>query len=202
VPLLALLLGVGAAALALAKESGSESHNQELTAAARVDDPVVGTAARAGTGDGSHLGRIEIPALGLDVALIQGVGLDGLAGGTAHYPATAMPCASGNVAVAGYRTTFERPFYGLNDLSPGDVVEFQSSTLRCEYLVSRSPFVVSRADPSVVADTPGLDTLTMTTSAPIGSATKSLVVRAEMLPGSLRLVSGAKSTLAPTGGAS
>jgi LPXTG-site transpeptidase (sortase) family protein len=200
--LLAVLLGLGATAVALAKGNGTMNRHQELVTAARIDEPVVGTSVQTGTGDGSSLGRIEIPALGLNVALVQGVDLETLAGGAGHYPATPAPCAPGNVAVAGYRTTFDRPFYGLNELSPGDIVQFQSSTLRCEYLVSRSPFVVSRSDPSVVVDTPGLDTLTMTTSAPTGSATQRLVVRAEMLPGSLRLASEAKSTLAPTDSAS
>lgn len=70
------------------------------------------------------LGTIEIPKLGLNVPLRQGVTLTTLDRGPGHWPGTALPGELGNVVVAGHRVTRTRPFRHIDKLVPGDQVIF------------------------------------------------------------------------------
>src|SRR5947207_3023326 len=54
---------------------------------------------RVGTGD--SLTRIRIPALGVDVVVVEGTSASALRAGAGHYPETPLPCEQGNVAIAG-----------------------------------------------------------------------------------------------------
>ncbi|HZU79988.1 MAG TPA: sortase, partial [Acidimicrobiales bacterium] len=85
-----------------------------------------------------------------------------------------------------HRTTFLHPFYDLNALHAGDVIDVSTPAVSCSYVVIGRPFAVSPKDTAVLADTPGQHILTLTTCTPIGSAAQRLVVRAVMLPASLR----------------
>jgi LPXTG-site transpeptidase (sortase) family protein len=161
-------------------------HEQQVLAA-QLDDPALGP---AGPASGAAVGRIVIPAIGLDMVVVQGTDAGALAKGPGHYPATPMPCTIGNAAIAGHRTTFLHPFYDLNHLRPGDLIELTTHTRSCTYAVSEPPFAVSPDDTAVVADTPGRYLLTLTTCNPIGSSAQRLVIRGAMVPSSLRVVSG------------
>ncbi|HEX9682414.1 MAG TPA: sortase, partial [Acidimicrobiales bacterium] len=72
--------------------------------------------------EGDSLTRIIIPALDVDVVVVEGVGASALRAGAGHYPKTALPCEVGNVAIAGHRTTYGRPFHNLDLLDPGDTI--------------------------------------------------------------------------------
>jgi sortase A len=75
---------------------------------------------------GDPVGRITIPAIGVDYISIQGVDLKWLKEGPGHFPQTPLPGQPGNVALAGHRTTYAAPFNRLDELRPGDEITFET----------------------------------------------------------------------------
>lgn len=183
-PALAVLCALGAAAaLCFPWLSDLYARHEQQVLGGQLDDPAFGS---GGSASGAAIGRIVIPAIGVDMVVVQGTDAAALAKGPGHYPDTPMPCSMGNVAIAGHRTTFLHPFYGLNHLKPGDLIELSTRTQTCNYTVSVPPFAVSPKDTAVVANTPGRYVLTLTTCNPIGSSAQRLVVESTMAPVSLR----------------
>ncbi|MDA8393591.1 MAG: sortase [Actinomycetota bacterium] len=165
-------------------------------------DVVGGAGAAAGTEGppvptGTAVAIIQIPSIGVDKAVVQGVGETSLQEGPGHYPGTPLPGQPGNAAIAGHRTTFGGPFYRLNALRPGDSIDVTTTAGSFRYLVARS-FVVLPSDVSVVAPTSG-NILTLTTCTPRFSAAERLVVQAR-LAGRTKASPG-WVTAAATGGA-
>lgn len=185
-PALAVLCAlVAGAALLFPTLSGLYTRHEQQILAGELDTPAVGAVAGA---SGDAVARVTIPAIALDMVVVQGTDASALAKGPGHYPASPMPCTEGNVAIAGHRTTFLHPFHDLNRLVPGDVIELRTRSLSCAYSVTTAPFAVSPRDSAVVADTPGRFGLTLTTCHPIGSSAERLIVQASLVPGSLRTV--------------
>jgi sortase A len=130
---------------------------------------------KIGTGD--SLTRIKIPDIGVDVVVVEGTTPSALRAGAGHYANTSLPCDVGNVAIAGHRTTFGKPFANLDRLKPGATIELDTPVGGCVYQVSKDPLVVSPNDLSVL-DASGDRTLTLTTCHPKGSAAQRLVIKA------------------------
>ena len=82
------------------------------------------------------IGRIEVPKLGLDVELHQGITLRNIDRGPSHWPGTALPGQNGNVVVMGHRVTRTRPFRHIDRLVPGDEVFFTVGGARTRYVVT------------------------------------------------------------------
>ena len=61
-----------------------------------------------------------IPALNVDTVVVEGTGATALRAGAGHYPNTPLPGEEGNVAIAGHRTTYGKPFANLDRLAVGD----------------------------------------------------------------------------------
>jgi sortase A len=127
---------------------------------------------------GDSLTRIRIPALDIDAVVVEGVTASALRAGAGHYPQTALPCDVGNVAIAGHRTTFGKPFADVDRLKPGDTIELVTPIGACVYKVSKNPEVVPPTAMSVLDPTAG-KTLTLTTCHPKGSAAQRLIIRGE-----------------------
>lgn len=125
------------------------------------------------------LGRIAIPAIGLNQVVLQGTSTGVLSAGPGHYPGTAMPGEAGNVAIAGHRTTWGRPFWALDALRPGDEVVLSTPRGRFRYRVDGES-VVDPTDTSVLTQAVAAPTLTLTTCTPRFSAAKRLVLRATL----------------------
>jgi len=134
---------------------------------------------RVATGD--SLTRIKIPAIGVDVVVVEGTSPSALRAGAGHYPQTPLPCEPGNVAVAGHRTTYGRPFSNLDRLRPGDEIRFETPIGTCVYEVDRAPFVIAPTDFSVLDQTANA-TVTLTTCHPKGSARQRLIVKGTLRP--------------------
>jgi sortase A len=132
-------------------------------------------------GIGDSLTRIVIPDLEVDVVVVEGTTASALRAGAGHYPNTPLPCEIGNVAIAGHRTTYGRPFHNVDLLEPGMEVILKTPIGSCTYEVSQEPFVVSPKQTEVVANTPDDATLTLTTCHPKGSARQRLIVKAQMV---------------------
>jgi len=174
------------AALCFPTLSNWYAASRQHALADRLDDPTVAGQVRSGVvGDGQPIGRISIPAIGLDAVVVEGTDAGDLAEGPGHYASTPMPCTTGNAGIAGHRTTFLHPFYDLDQLRPGDLITITTRAATCSYSVSTPPFAVAPTDVSVIAANPG-STLTLTTCTPRGSAAERLVVRAVLVPSSLR----------------
>ncbi len=136
---------------------------------------------------GTALTKIVIPAIGVETLVVEGTSPAALRAGAGHYPNTPLPGQVGNVAIAGHRTTYGRPFNRIDELSPGDVIWLATPVGDHRYVVAdapsgwnANPYVTTPKDWQVIAPTPEA-TLTLTTCHPKGSAAKRLVVRAELV---------------------
>ena len=128
-------------------------------------------------GTGDSLTRLRIPSLDVDVVVVEGTTPSALRAGAGHYADTSLPCDVGNVAIAGHRTTFGKPFVNVDRLKPGDVIELTTPIGGCVYEVSKPPYTVNPHDLSPLDPTADR-ALTLTTCHPKGSAAERLIVRA------------------------
>lgn len=129
--------------------------------------------------DDSLIGELEIPRLGVSVAVLQGVGDRTLRVAAGHVPETALPGQLGNVAIAAHRDTF---FRALRNIRDGDEITLQTATGEYEYQVNAS-WVVKPQQVEVLAPTP-YRSLTLITCYPfylVGSAPDRFVVRAHQI---------------------
>jgi sortase A len=154
--------------------------------------------------EGDSLTRIKIPAIDVDVVVVEGTGADALRAGAGHYTETALPCEDGTVGIAGHRTTYGRPFANLDLLKPGDTITLQTPVGACTYEILPPPpkrqalndtsaaFVINPNEIQVIQkptiarageDPPPPAMLTLTTCHPKGSAAKRLVIQAKLVSG-------------------
>jgi sortase A len=129
-------------------------------------------------GDGDSLTRIKMPAIHVDVVVVEGITPTALRAGAGHYPQTPLPCEKGNVAIAGHRTTYGKPFADIDQLRVGDQIELDTPVGGCVYQIKRPPFVVDKSDLSVLNPTND-KTLTLTSCHPKGSAAQRIIVKAD-----------------------
>lgn len=127
-----------------------------------------------------ELGRIELPSIGVDKALFEGVSLTVLDHGPGHWPGTAMPGHVGNVVIGGHRTSHDKPFRHIDDLAPGDEVVFTTSEGRFVYTVTSTEVVYP--DAIWIIDQTQAYTATLFACHPVGSTKQRLVVHLEMVP--------------------
>ncbi len=132
------------------------------------------------TKDGQPLTRFQIKKLGVDTIVVHGTSPSALRAGAGHYPKSALPGENGNMAIAGHRTTYGRPFNKIDQLELGDQIVMTTPVARYTYAVSREPWITHPFDWSVIAQTKE-PMLTLTTCHPKGSARQRLVVRAKLL---------------------
>jgi len=125
--------------------------------------------------EGNPVALLSIPRIGMtNEAVVEGVAENDLQEGPGHYPGTALPGQSGNVAIAGHRTTYGAPFYNLDQLQAGDPITLQVAQGTFQYSVEKT-LVVSPTDTSVLGPSP-LPILTLTTCNPRYSSATRLVV--------------------------
>jgi sortase A len=123
------------------------------------------------------VGRMEIPRLGISLAVAEGTGEATLRRAAGHIEGTELPGQPGNVGIAGHRDTLFRP---LRNIRQDDAITL--TTLNGEYryrVVSTK--IVSPSEVSVL-NPDGDETLTLVTCYPfyfIGPAPKRFIVRAE-----------------------
>jgi sortase A len=147
---------------------------------AKSHDPSLLTEALPVTPPGGALDHLEIPAIGVNRYVVEGVAEADLQEGPGHYPGTPLPGHSGNVAIAGHRTTFGAPFFRLNEVHSGDLVYLTDALGTTWVYRVASQFVVAPSDVAVLDATKAPE-LTLTTCNPRFEATSRLVVRAVLL---------------------
>jgi sortase A len=128
---------------------------------------------------GDGLVRISIPSLSVRVVVVEGTSSQALKAGAGHYENTALPCAPGNVGIAGHRTTYGRPFHDIDLLRAGHRIVLETPSQTCTYEVTRDPWITTPRD-GVLASS-GDSLLTLTTCHPKGSARQRLVVQARLI---------------------
>ena len=127
----------------------------------------------------TEIGRIQIPKIGLDDVVREGVEQMVIDAGPAHWPGTAAFGSWGNIVLAGHRTNGTSPFLRVGELAPGDKIVLSDPSGTYTYHVTGLEVVPNTAL-WIVDQKPGR-TLTMFTCHPIGSATQRLIVRAELM---------------------
>lgn len=135
--------------------------------------PAVDLAAR----DDSLIAMLEIPRLGVSVAVLEGDDDLTLRLGVGHLPGTPLPWDDGNTAVAGHRDTFFRP---LKDLRVGDEIQLATRHGAFRYRVRQ--FLVVGPNDLWVLDPTEQARLTLITCYPftyLGPAPDRFVVQAE-----------------------
>ncbi|HEX2053610.1 MAG TPA: class E sortase [Actinomycetota bacterium] len=130
--------------------------------------------------------RLRIPKLGVDTVVVEGTSEEALKAGAGHYPESPLPGARGNVAIAGHRTTYGKPFADLDLLQPGDRVELDTPIGPFVYEMvppfdgHANPWVIEPDDWSVI-DRTSEPMLTLTTCHPKRSAAQRLVARLKLV---------------------
>jgi len=143
---------------------------------------VAGTAPPRDVQPGDVIGRILIPALGLDAPLVEMANVDDMENlnkGPAHIAKTALPGARGNCVIAGHRTTHSRPFLHLDQMRGGDVIQLIDLTGHLDTYTVTGITVVDPRDVSVMDPTPN-PTVTLIACHPAFTARQRLVVKASM----------------------
>lgn len=145
--------------------------------------------------DGVALTKIAIPDIGVETLVVEGTSPSALRAGAGHYEETPLPGQVGNVAIAGHRTTYGRPFNRLDELEVGDTIWLATPVGDHEYRVigepaspdcrrtDRAACITNPSDWSVVTEPEdaGASILTLTTCHPKGSAAERLIIRAELV---------------------
>lgn len=167
------IVGLHPAPLPTTPPGVTEAESSDPAANAEADNPrpIEAPSGAAGV-------MIRIPAIGLNQAVVEGVGRDDLKLGPGHYPGTSYPGFMGNSVISGHRTTYTRPFFDLDLLAPGDPIFLDTPLGLVTYRV-RETYVVDPRDagPLAATDTP---VLTLTTCNPKGKATERLIVVADL----------------------
>lgn len=167
---------------------------QAVTTAALAEDWLSGASAVAGgsapaapaeppallaPAPGEPFAVVHVPRFGPDWQarpVVEGISATDLEAGVGHYPGTALPGEVGNVALAGHRNTYGRPFHGIAELRPEDAVVLETAEGWFVYRATTAEVVLpSQVD--VVAPVPGQPgaapverLLTLTACHPIASA--------------------------------
>ncbi len=158
---------------------------------------------------GEEVATIEIPKIGVNKVVVEGVQVADLRKGPGRYSSTAVPGESGNAAIAGHRTTYGAPFHDIDKLLPGDEIVVTNILGRFTYEVIAQPttdrvgfcesfvpgdqsesgldgegefghFIVDPRDTCVLDDW-GDDRLTLTACHPKFSARQRIVVSAQLV---------------------
>jgi sortase A len=125
--------------------------------------------------EGSLVGRVEIPRLGVSSLVLEGVAGSTLRHGVGHIPRTSLPQQPGNVGLAGHRDTV---FRALQDVRPGDLILLDTLAGSYRYQVDWTR-IVQPDDVSVLAAAARAE-LTLVTCYPfhyVGSAPERFIVR-------------------------
>lgn len=130
---------------------------------------------------GQAYAAIVIPSIDIDFIVVEGTDYVSLKKGPGHYLASANPWdGTGQVAIAGHRTTYLHPFLNLDRVEEGDEIQLITKHGTFGYEVNRV-FVLSEAESGrAIVDTVR-PTLVLTTCNPKYSSRERLIVTARLV---------------------
>ncbi len=126
-----------------------------------------------------EFGHIQIPKIGVDQVVHEGIEQMVIDAGPAHWPGTAAFGSWGNVVLAGHRTTHTEPFRRVAELAPGDEIILSDAIGKYTYHVTGVEIVPNTAL-WIKDQSPGR-TLTIFSCHPIGSSSQRIVVHAQLM---------------------
>lgn len=129
--------------------------------------------------EGEPIARIEIPEIGVDKIVVEGVRRGDLRKGPGHYPETPLPGQPGNASIAGHRTTYGAPFHRIDELEVDDEIIVTTVQGRFLYQVIGQE-IVSPTQVDVIEDQ-GDDRLTLTSCHPKYSARQRIILTAALV---------------------
>jgi sortase A len=129
---------------------------------------------------GEAYAAIVIPSIDIDFIVVEGTDYVSLKKGPGHYPDSANPWdGTGQVAIAGHRTTYLHPFLNLDRVEEGDEIQLITKHGTYRYEVDRV-YVLSEAESGrAIVDTVR-PTLVLTTCHPKYSSRERLIVTATL----------------------
>jgi sortase A len=112
----------------------------ELSAREAYDATLASTAPRVDVvvRHAEPVARLQIPRIGLDEIVLEGVDDEALNGGPGHYPGSPLPGAAGNSIVSAHR---DRHFRKLGELLVGDTIVTQSGARTTKWVVVKRQVV-------------------------------------------------------------
>ncbi|HEX9890902.1 MAG TPA: sortase [Actinomycetota bacterium] len=129
---------------------------------------------------GDAIAILRIPRIEVDVMVVEGTDVLSLKKGPGHYDKTDYWWEDrGTVGIAGHRTTYGAPFWDLNKVRPGDLMEVVTRRGTFTYEVTGSKEVLPSA--IEVLEPTRKPTMVLTTCTPRFSAARRLVVFAERI---------------------
>lgn len=87
--------------------------------------------------EGSTVGAIQIPAIGVDQVVVSGTSAADLMNGPGLMPGSALPGSAGNAVIAGRRVTFGGPFGAIGSLRKGAIIHVVDGAGAFTYTVTR-----------------------------------------------------------------
>jgi sortase A len=129
---------------------------------------------------GEGIGRILIPAIDLNIVVVEGTDTASLQKGPGHYTlaesaalsdqgdGSAFPGQGETMGIAGHRTTYLAPFRRIDEIEPDDEITLQMPYATFTYTVQKHEIV----DPNAVeiVENVGYDRLVLTACHPLYSA--------------------------------
>jgi sortase A len=132
---------------------------------------------------GSSVARLEVPRLGMDLIVVEGIGMKQLAMGPGHYPHTVPIGTPGVSAIAGHSSGWGAPFMRIGRLQPGDliIVKARGKTFRYRvmntFVVEPNAMWVLQGNPS----SPAKMQLVLTTCWPVFTNKHRLILWADLI---------------------
>jgi sortase A len=130
-------------------------------------------------GEGSPVGRMDIPRIGVSFVVVKGTSASDLRSGPGIYPGTAFPGIAGTTAIAGHRTTYLAPFRHIDALRRGNRILLNMPYAHFTYTVSATRVVAPTDVNAAVADL-GYSRLVLSACTPPFSAAMRLLVYARL----------------------
>lgn len=127
---------------------------------------------------GEIVAKLEIPKIGLDTIIVEGIDNSTLKKGPGHYPGTVLPGQRGNCIIASHRDTF---FRNVGELDINDPIKVSMAGYNYTYVVTNKQ-VVKPTDLTPMNPT-SYPALTLITCYPfhyIGPAPKRYIVTAQL----------------------
>ncbi len=128
---------------------------------------------------GEPFGTLSIPALELNLPILQGTSENELKKGVGHYEKSARPGENRHIVLAGHRDTF---FRKLEHVKVGDDVQIQMFSGTFVYRVNKTK-IVNKENRSILVEKP-VETLTLVTCYPFqyfGNAPDRFIVTAKLV---------------------
>lgn len=125
------------------------------------------------------IGRLDVPALGLHVPILNDYDPDSLRRGVGRMKGTAVPGGLGNLVLAGHRDTYFRP---LRRVQPGMTMRVVTPGGTYDYVVDSTTIVLpDNVDVLDIRDRPEMTLITCYPFDYIGAAPKRFIVRAHLV---------------------